>query len=272
MRRPSPHPFVLLAAAMIATGCAKDSADGESSTTRSVAVSAVSTPELEGSVTVSAARSLSDVFTDLGANFEAANPGTEVEFNFDASSSLASQIIEGAQVDVFASADQANMSKVTDVGLVAERPRIFARNELIIITKSGNPDGIDSLADLAEVGVVSLCGEDVPCGSYAASVLEKAGVTLEESKVTRGQNAGATLTAVVEGDAAAGIVYASDARSMGGRVAVVPIPQEHNVTAEYLIGVLEKTEQARLADEFVDYVLSADGQRILVEYGFLEDP
>lgn len=224
---------------------------------------------LDGTLTVSAATSLTGVLTEIGDRFEAAHPGVEVTFNFDASSALAAQIVEGAPVDVFASADEANMAKLTDPSLVADEPQIFARNELVIVTKPGNPEGIDTLADLADAGVISLCGAEVPCGKYAAAALSKAGVTVPETGVTRGQNAGATLQAVAEGDAVAGIVYVTDVEGAGDTVDSVPIPADLNVGATYPVAPLAATGNPAAAAAFVEFLLGDDGQAVLKEYGFL---
>lgn len=242
----------LLIAAVLATGCSGGNLDTTTTT-----------------ITVAGAASLRDAFTELGEDFTDANPDAEVTFSFDSSSTLATQIIERAPVDVFASADQANMTKLTDPGLVAGRPQVFARNELVIVTKPGNPTGITGLADLAKAGTISLCGADVPCGTYAAEALGKANVTIPESAVTRGQNVTATLTAVTEGDAVAGIVYATDAASAGDAVTIVAIADELNVIATYPIAVIAASEDGEVAEAFMAFVLSPDGQAVLEAHGFL---
>ncbi len=247
--------LVVLLAMLMVVGCG----DAESAT---------SPPKLEGSVTVSAATSLKAAFTDIADRFEKANPGVDVTLNFDASSALATQIIEGAPADVFASADEANMTKLADAELLAGTPEIFARNELVIVTRPGNPANIETLGDLAGAGVISLCGQEVPCGKYAKQALDHAAVTIDESKVTRGQNVGATLTAVTEGDAVAGIVYATDAASAGASVETVTIPSSSNVIASYPIGVLAKSAHADTAEAFKDFVVGEEGQSVLVHLGF----
>ena len=224
---------------------------------------------LEGEITVSAAASLTESFTDIGAAFEEEHPGTKVTFTFDSSGTLSQQILDGAPVDVFASADEKNMEKLTDAGLVKGEPAVFAQNQLVIVTKPGNPEGIESLADLADAGVISLCGEDVPCGKFAGEALENAGVTIPEGSVTRGQNVKATLAAVTEGDAVAGIVYVTDAIAAGDAVDTVAIPADENVIATYPVAVLTDTQDAALASAFVDYVSSEEGQAVLEERGFL---
>lgn len=220
----------------------------------------------DGTITVSAASSLRDAFEELGE--AAAAQGIEVTFNFDSSASLATQITEGAPADVFASAAVEDMARLEDTGLVAD-PVPFARNTLVIVTPPGNPGGVASLADLAGVGVVSLCGRDVPCGRYAQRALAAAGVDLAESTVTRGQNAAATLTAVTEGDAAAAVVYATDALAAGDAVDATPITGDDDLTATYLVGALTGARDAAAADAFVELVRGERGQDVLQEHGFL---
>jgi molybdate transport system substrate-binding protein len=250
-----------LAAILLVSGCGSDDSDDSGSSPTDAGLS--------GSITVSAAASLRDSFGQIGDDFTETNPDAEVAFTFDSSSTLATQILEGADVDVFAPADEANMDKLTAESLVAGEPEIFARNELVIVTKPGNPQSIESLADLADAGVISLCGADVPCGRYAGEALASAGVTIDESSVTRGQNVSATLTAVAEGDAVAGIVYVTDALAAGDAVASIEIPADVNVIATYPIGVLESSGSADVAEAFLDQVLSDEGQAVLADYGFL---
>ena len=277
-KRTSPrHPLatrtalaLLAVAALLLAGCGSDS-DGAAGTSSTTAAEGAETTaaDLSGEITVSAAASLTESFTVLGQAFEAANPDTTVTFTFDSSATLAGQILEGAPVDVYASADEANTTKLTDEELVAGSPTPFARNELVIVTKPGNPEGIEDLADLVDSGVISLCGEEVPCGKFATQVLEHAEVTIDEGDVTRGQNVKASLTAVTEGDAVAGIVYATDAEAAGDAVDTVIIPADDNAIATYPVSVLREASNAEVAEAFRDFVVSAEGLAILEEYGFL---
>lgn len=225
--------------------------------------------ELSGEITVSAAASLTEAFDRISADFEAANPGTTVTPTYDSSGTLSQQILDGAPVDVFASADEANMAKLTDEGLVNGEPTVFARNRLAIVTKPGNPEGIETVAELADVGVVSLCGEDVPCGRFAAQVLDRAGVAIDETSVTRGQNANATLTAVTEGDAVAGIVYVTDALGAADQVETVDIADAENAVAVYPAAVLADAANAEVARAFLAWLASDEGQAVLKELEFL---
>ena len=180
-----------------------------------------STTAITGSITVSAASSLTGAFTTIGARFMRANPGATVTFNFGSSGVLATQIEQGAPVDTFAAADTVTMSTLAAASLVAGTPHVFARNRLVIVTKPGNPEGVRAVADLAGASTVALCATTAPCGKYAAQVLVNAGVTIPESGVTRGVDAKATIAAVATGGAtsfnnAGNVVFASSLRNSTG--------------------------------------------------------
>ena len=230
------------------------------------------TTKLSGTITVSAAASLTEAFTKMGTDFQKANPGTTVTFNFAASSALVQQIQGGAPADVFASADGANMQKLVSGGQVTAEPTVFAANELTIVTKPGNPKKIKSLADLANVGTISLCADTVPCGKYAQQALTTAGVTIPAEKITKGADVKSTLAAVTTGDADAAIVYTTDAKAAGSTVQAVKIPAWLNVYAIYPIAPIAASQNAALADAWVKYTVSPAGQKTLQSYGFLAPP
>jgi molybdate transport system substrate-binding protein len=222
-----------------------------------------------GSITVSAAASLTEAFGEIGKAFHTAEPSATVTFNFGSSGTLATQIRQGAPADVLASADQDTMTELVTAGLVSGTPKVFARNKLVIVTKPGNPERVKSLADLTKLDVVSLCGLTVPCGKYAAQVLRTAGVTLPETEVTRGQDVKATLTAVTNGDADAAIVYQTDAKSAGNSVETVTIPDAQNAIATYPMATLKASGDQAVSQAFVEFVLSTKGQTTLRSFGFL---
>jgi len=222
-----------------------------------------------GAITVSAAASLTEAFTAIGEKFQKQNPKATLTFNFGSSSTLVTQIQGGAPADVYASADLANMDKLVSGGQITATPTPFARNQMEIAVKPGNPQKIANVADLADVGTVSLCGATVPCGVYAASVLKKAGVAIPETSITRGADAKATLAAVSQGDANAAIVYVTDVHAAGTTVTGVTIPAEQNVVAVYPIAPIAGSSNPRLARAFISYVVSPAGQKILAQYGFL---
>ena len=181
-----------------------------------------------------AAASLTESFTEVGEAFTAANPDATATFSFDASSALVQQITEGAPADVFASADTANMDKLTDAGLNGSEPVIFATNLLTIIVAPGNPLGITGVADLANTDIKTvICAPEVPCGNYANQIFTAAGVTV--TPVSLEQNVRGVVTKVTAGEADAGIVYVTDVTAAGDAADMVEIPEDINVLAEYPI-------------------------------------
>jgi molybdate transport system substrate-binding protein len=216
-------------------------------------------------VTVFAASSLTDAFTEIGRRFEAEH-GVSVAFNFLSSSDLASQIEQGAEADVFASADEVNMHRAVDSDYGNAEPVVFARNTLEIVVPAGNPAGIQSLADLEDDGlVISLCNDECPAGGYAREIFDKAGVRVEADSLET--EVKGVVTRVAIGEADAGIVYKTDVEAAGNEVEGIDIPAEMNVVAEYPIAALE--DESAAATHFVEYVLSREGRTVLRMHGFL---
>jgi len=213
-------------------------------------------------ITVSAAASLTDAFTEIGADFTEANPKIEVRFNFAGSSSLAEQINAGAPVDVFAAASTISMDRARDY---LTEPTLFASNSLAIAVPPGNPAGIASLADLQDPNVTLLvCAVQVPCGSATEALLERNGLEVTPSSLE--PDVRAVLTKVVADEADAGIVYRTDTAAAGDQVEQITIPDEVNVINRYPIAATQTGPPA--AGAFVNFVLSASGQRILKSWGF----
>jgi molybdate transport system substrate-binding protein len=248
---------------LVGAAGAAQAAKGKSASTTTTSA------KVSGTITVSAAASTTEAFTKMGADFQKRNPGTTIMFNFGSSGTLAQQIQGGAPADVFASADGANMQKLVTGGQVTAEPTVFASNLLTIVVKQGNPKNVKSLADLANLGVVSLCGDTVPCGKYADTILTGAGVTIDPSKITRGADVKATLAAVTTGDADAAIVYVTDAKSAGNSVTTVPIPTWQNAYAIYPIAPIAASTNQDLANAWIKYTVSPAGQRTLRNFGFL---
>jgi molybdate transport system substrate-binding protein len=253
-------------------------ASATSSTSGStIAVTATPVP-LEGEITVFAASSLTDAFKEAATKFQEKNPKTKVTFSFGSSSSLATQINEGAPADVFASADTAQMKVVTDKGNAAD-PTIFVTNlPTIVVPRSGSP--VTSFADLAKSGIkLVLAGPEVPVGKYARDVLTNAskssgGISPDFSdKVlanlkSNEANVRAVLTKIQLGEADAGMVYSSDTVAAPD-LQKIEIATENNVVAKYPVAALSQTRDAELSQAFIAYVLSPEGQAILQKCGFL---
>jgi molybdate transport system substrate-binding protein len=221
-----------------------------------------------GSITVFAAASLTDSFEALGDAYQKANAGTTVKFNFAGSPTLVTQIEQGAPADVFASADTANMDKLKTDGFTdGASPSVFAHNKLEILVAPGNPKHISSLADLAKPGVIYIsAGPTVPAGKYASQALGNAGVKVTPKSLET--DVKSVVSKVELGEADAGIVYSTDVRAAGSKVAGVEIPDEENVVATYPISGLKSTKNVTSAESFIQFVVSADGRAILASYGF----
>ncbi|GAB3083668.1 molybdate ABC transporter substrate-binding protein [Isoptericola nanjingensis] len=217
-------------------------------------------------LTVFAAASLKGSFEDLAEQFEAAHDGVDVQLSFAGSSDLVAQIQQGAPADVFASADTANMDKLVGDDLVTD-PRDFATNTLEIAVPPGNPAGVESLQDLASPDVkLVLCAPEVPCGAASAKVADAAGLDLRP--VSEEQSVTDVLGKVIAGEADAGLVYVTDVAAAGDDVEGVELPEASEAVNTYPIAPVADAEQAELAQEFVDLVLSDDGRRTLAGFGF----
>jgi molybdate transport system substrate-binding protein len=239
----------------------------------------VAFPEEGGDLTVFAAASLTDAFEAIEQELEAATPHLSITFNFGGSQALLTQLEEGAQADVFASANGAQMDAAIAAELVSVAPATFVHNRLAIVTPAGNPAAIESAADLGREGILLVLAQsEVPAGRYAResvclmatdsatygpNFVERvaANVVSEEEDVRD------ALAKVALGEADAGIVYVSDAVAAGDQVQVVDIPDEVNVIAAYPVAVLTGGDEV-LGSAFVAYLLSVEGQAVLEHYGF----
>ena len=221
-----------------------------------------------GEVTVFAAASLTESFTAIGNDFEAADPGTKVTFNFAGSSALATQITQGAPADVFAAASPNTMKTVTDAGLAGGDATVFVRNQLVIVVPKGNPRHVAGLADLTKPGVkVALCAEQVPCGAAAKQALAAAGVAL--TPVTLEQDVKGALSKAKLGEVDAALVYRTDAKAAAGDVDAVEFPESATAINDYPIVVLKHAAHQAAARAFVAYVRSDAGRDVLTSAGFL---
>lgn len=251
---------VMMAVLMTVAAC------GGTSSTTSPQPSAT-TSGVTGSVTVFAASSLTGAFTQIGKDFEAANPGAKVTFNFAGSSALATQINQGAPADVFASAAPANMKTVTDAGNGDGSAATFVKNQLVIAVPKGNPKGIAVLADLKRTDLkVALCAEQVPCGAAAKKAIAAAGVTI--TPVTLEQDVKAALSKVKLGEVDAALVYRTDVKAAAADVDGIEFPESAGAINEYPIIVLKNAPNKAGAAAFVAYVRSDKGTAVLTQAGF----
>jgi molybdate transport system substrate-binding protein len=261
MRRRWPA-LALPVVALLLAGCTAGGAPDASASS-----SAAGEGGLHGELTIFAAASLTDVFTELGDQLMADNADLEVRFNFAGSSALARQIVQGAPADVFASANEAQMAVVTDDGRAASRPQIFASNVLQIAVPAGNPADVTGLDDFTRTELaLALCAPEVPCGSAAEDVFSAAGLTPHPD--TYEEDVRAALTKVELGEVDAALVYASDVVSAGDRVEGVDFPEAKDAVNRYPLCLLADAGNPDAAQAFVDLVHSEEGQEALANAGF----
>jgi molybdate transport system substrate-binding protein len=231
-------------------------------------------------LTILAAASLTGAYNDLGARFEQAHPGVNVQFNYAGSQQLAQQLQGGAPADVFASANLKQMEAVVEAGRVAKDDyQTFAKNKLVIVFPKDNPARLEGLDDLAESDLkLILAAQEVPVGQYSLDFLDQAEGTygpgfknkVLANVVSYEDNVKSVLTKVALGEADAGIVYTSDVTVADAeKVAQIQIPDGLNVIATYPIAVIRDSSNQELAQLFVELVLSPEGQSVLESYGFI---
>lgn len=228
-------------------------------------------------LTVYAAASLTDAFNEIGKAFAAEHAGVVVAFNFGGSQNLRTQIEQGATADVFASANTKEMDTLVSQKIVeAGAPKVFLTNQLVVILPKDNPANILSLEDLSKPGLkLVLAAEEVPAGRYARQMLDNLNAqfgsdykdTVLANVVSNEDNIRQAVTKVQLGEADASIVYVSDAVAAPD-LQKIEIPSAVNVIAEYPIAPLVQSKHSELAEQFVAYVLSSNGQATLKKWGF----
>lgn len=221
----------------------------------------------ERRVTVLAAASLTEAFTELATAFEREHEDVDVVLSFGGSSDLAAQVVEGAPADVFAAADERTMGTVTEAGATAAEPVVFATNTLQVVTPRDDPAGVRSLRDLGRPDVkVVLCAPQVPCGAATARLLAEEDVDV--APVSEEQSVTDVLGKVASGEADAGVVYVTDALAAGESVRGVEVAEASSVVNRYPIAPLDGAEDSALAQQFAEFVTSATGRRVLAAAGF----
>lgn len=259
--------ILLVAFAGTLLGCASQASSSDATTSASAA-----TDSLSGEVTVFAAASLEPAFESLAQTFTTQHPEVDFTFTYDGSSVLATQILSGAPVDLFASADEANMQKVADDGLIDGDPTIFATSELMIAVAPGNPLGIANLADLADPSsdgtppIVVLCAPEVPCGTASQKLLARDTVNL--TPASEEQNVTAVLTKVASGEADGGLVYASDVLRAGNDVEGITITDASDAAGSYTIAPTTSATAPEAARAFITFLGTEEAQRALEDLGF----
>lgn len=232
-------------------------------------------PTQEDKLVVFAATSLRDAFGNISEMFKASHPGVEVTFNFAGTQELRTQLEQGAAVDVFASADQKHMGELVKAGRTSA-PVLIARNEPVIVVAKEATQTIHGLADLPTAARLVIGTPEVPIGRYTLQILDKATSSfgadfrsrVEAKVVSRELNVRQVLTKVKLGEAEAGFVYRTDAKS-APELSVLTIPADANVIAEYPIALVSGAQHPELAKAWVELVRSDAGQSALQGAGFL---
>jgi molybdate transport system substrate-binding protein len=216
-------------------------------------------------LTVLAAASLTEVFTELGDVFEEEHDGVEVSHSFGSSATLADQAGQGAPGDVLATADETSMQIAEKAGVLTDDAVVFAENQMVLVVPADNPSKIETFADLAGTDWVR-CADDVPCGRVANTVLglnppvgDPASLEIDVKSV---------LAKVTSGEADAGFVYATDAKAAGADVLVIDVPHSLDALTKYYIAPLEQAGDDDLAADWVTFVTSAEGRKVLEDAGF----
>lgn len=269
--------FIRLMAAVLLTGCAT-ALPAPATPADRVAAGTEAQQEIE--LIVFAAASLTDAFNEINTAFEAQNPGITVLANYGGSSGLATQLLEGAPADVFASANTRQMQNVMDGGIVVADSATFATNRLVLITPADNPAGLETLLDLAQPGIkLVLATPGVPVRDYTGQMLDLLSAdpaypidfadAVYANLVSEEENVRQVVAKVALGEADAGVVYTSDVTpDIADDVQQITVPDAVNVVAAYPIAPLAATPHLEAAQRYVDFVLSGEGQAILIRWGF----
>jgi molybdate transport system substrate-binding protein len=269
----------IAALALTATGCGSDDGGTTATTAAAGADPADSAPSATtaadgaapsgsatGDLTIFADESLADAFTDIALAFESEYEDVVPQTNFDSSNLLADQIVDGTPADVFASADAADMDRLTEADMASSEPVVFATNVMTIIVPEGNPAGVTSVDDLGDPDLqLGLCVQEAPCGIDARRILDAAGVT---ATPTSDAETTEELVDLVENQTIdAAIVYATD-MSFSGDAEIVQIRPDLNTPVEYSAAVVSTSANAETAQAFIDFLTSSAGQEVLEQYDF----
>ncbi len=245
--------LALASVALVVSACGSDGSDSDDGGSG------------KSTLTVLAASSLTEAFTELEKTFEEANPQVDVKLSFDSSAILVEQLSQGLAADVLATADEMSMDKAVSADVVSGEPVSFATNTLVIATPAGNPAGIRGIDDLADADF-AVCVPAAPCGDAAKRLFE-----LDQfagKPATEEENVKGVLTKVTAGEVDAGLVYVSDAKAAGDTVDVVQAENASEVVNVDPIAMVEGSKNTDAAKDWIALVTGPDGQKLLETYGF----
>ena len=220
-----------------------------------------------GTLTVFAASSLTDAFTKLGTTFQQQHPGWKLRFEFLGSDQLAAQIEQGDPADVFAAASTKYPEQLQSESLLGKTTD-FATNTLVLAVPPDNPAGVSSVNDLGNAKLV-IGDSSVPIGAYTEQVLGNLGIDIGSLNVVSREQKVTDIVAKLElGEADAGFIYTSDAKTAGDRLKAIELPAKAQATATYPIGIVTGSKNAKAAQQWIDLVMSPQGQTVLTDDGF----
>ena len=257
--------LVAAAALLVLAGCGSSSSSSASGTSSS-----------STKLTIFAAASLNEAFPQIAAAFEKTHPGVTFTFNFAGTDTLTTQIEQGAPADVFAGASAQYGDELSGRGLIAT-PLIFATNRLVLVVPAANPAKITSLQGLTKPGVKLVVGDaTVPIGIYTRKVLDNLDAVygggystkVLQNVVSEATDVTSILTSVSLGEADAGFVYVTDAKSAGDKVTAIALPASAQAVASYPIAVVKSSKNATVGQQFTTFVTGAQAQAILQAAGF----
>lgn len=223
-------------------------------------------------ITVSAAASLKDAFSEIAKDYQKKYPNSSIKLNTAASGTLLQQLLQGAPVDVLATADEATMNKAIEQKAIdAASRKTFVRNTLALVQPKDSKMRVKNLQDLTQEKIDRIAmgnPASVPAGNYAKAALEKQGLFASiHPKLVYSQNVRQALDYVTRGEVDAGFVYRTDAILQADKLNIVAtVPTTTPVS--YPIGIVSNSKHQAEAKRFVDYILSAQGQTVLKKYGF----
>jgi molybdate transport system substrate-binding protein len=250
--------LLLVPALLVAAGCGSGSGSGSSSGGSSAS---------GGKLIVLAASSLIDAFPKIAATYQQQHPGRKVEFEFLGSDQLAAQIEQGDQADVFAAASTRYPEQLHSQNLLGTTTN-FATNALVLATPADNPAGITSVNDIGNAKLV-VGDPAVPIGAYTLTVLDNLGIKPSSLNiVSQEQKVTDIVTKLELGEADAGFIYTSDARTAGDKLKTFQLPASAQATATYPIGIVTGSKNAKAAQQWIDLVMNPQGQQVLVSDGF----
>jgi molybdate transport system substrate-binding protein len=249
--------LLLVLALLVAAGCGSGSGSS----------SGGSSAPSGGNLVVFAASSLINAFPKIATTYHQQHPGWKVEFEFLGSDQLAAQIEQGDSADVFAAASTTYPEQLQSQNLLGKTTN-FATNTLVLATPADNPAGITSVHDIGNAKLV-VGDPSVPIGAYTLTVLDNLGIkpsslniVSQEAKVTD------IVTKLELGEADAGFIYTSDAKTAGDKLKSIQLPASAQATATYPIGIVTGSKNAKAAQQWIDLVMSPQGQQVLVGDGF----